>query len=224
MQQKSGQSVSLQRLCGALLAIALASPFLLGCGPEAQWHATDITGSLPALDFTLTRADDGKTVTANDFKGDVILLYFGYTFCPDICPLTLSNLSLALKQLGDKAKDVRVLFVTVDPDRDTLAVLKDYTAAFGPHVIGLRGDADQLAALAKRYRVAYSVTPATDDTPYTVNHSPAIYVFDETGRARLLISSMATANADIDGTAADIDQLVNQQSPPSFWQRLLELV
>ena len=197
---------------------------MFGCRSEAQWHATDITGSLPALDFTLTNAGDGKMVTASDFKGNVVLLYFGYTFCPDVCPLTLSNLSLALKELGDKAKNVRVLFVTVDPDRDTLAVLKDYAAAFGPHVIGLRGDADQLAALAKRYRVAYSVTPATDDTPYTVNHSSAIYVFDETGRVRLLVSSMATANPDIDGTAADLSQLVNQQSPPSFWQRLLQLV
>jgi protein SCO1 len=208
----------------ALLALALAVPFLIGCRSEPQWHAADITGSFPALDFTLTRADDGKRVTASDFKGKVVLLDFGYTFCPDVCPLTLSNLSLALKELGDKAKDVRVLFVTVDPNRDTLAVLKDYAAAFGPHVIGLRGDADQLAALAKRYRVAYSVTPATDDTPYTVNHSSAIYVFDEMAQVRLLVSSMATANPDIDGTAADISQLVNQERPPSFWQRLLQLV
>jgi protein SCO1 len=107
---------------------------------------------------------------------------------------------------------------------DRVSDRDNYAAAFGPNVIGLRGDADQLAALAKRYRVAYSVTPTTDDTPYTVNHSSAIYVFDETGRVRLLISSVATANSDIDGTAADISRLVNQQSPPSFWQRLLQLV
>jgi len=207
-----------------LLVLALSALLLFGCKSEAKWHAVDITGSLPPLDFTLTRAGDGKTVTGTDFKGKVVLLAFGYTFCPDICPLTMSNLSLVLTKLGKKASDVRALFVTVDPNRDTLAVLKDYAAAFGPDVIGLRGDADQLAAVAKRYRVAYSVTPATDDAPYTVNHSSAIYVFDETGRIRLLVSSMTTANPDIDGTAADINQLVNRGSPPSFWQRLLQLI
>ncbi len=221
---KSVQALRLYQLCATLLALALTAFLLLGCKSEAQWHAVDITGSLPPLNFTLTRAGDGNTVTETDFKRKVVLLYFGYTFCPDICPLTLSNLSLVLKELGDKAKEVRVLFVTVDPNRDTLAVLKDYAAAFGPDVIGLRGDADQLAALAKRYRFAYSVTPATDDTPYTVNHSSAIYVFDGTGAIRLLISSMMTANPDIEGTAADISQLVDQGHPPSFWQWLLQLI
>jgi protein SCO1/2 len=89
-------------------------------------------------------------------------------------------------------------------------VLKDYTAAFGPEVIGLRGDPDQLVALAKRYRVAYSVTPATGDRPYEVNHSSAIYVFDKTGKIRLLLASLMTENPDVDGTAADLSRLVDE--------------
>jgi len=179
---------------------------------------------MPPLAFTMTRAEDGKTVTADDFKGTVTLLYFGYTFCPDVCPTTLSNLAVALKRLGDKAADVRVLFVTVDPNRDTLPVLKQYAAAFAPQVVGLRGTGDQLAALAKRYRVAYSVTPASGDTPYTVTHSSAIYVFDGSGQIRLLVSSMASANPDIDGTAADLGRLVDEASPPGFFQRLVNMI
>jgi len=197
--------------CGAaLFALVAAACLLFGCNSEPEWHAVDISGSLPPLDFVLTRADDGKTVMGDEFKGRVALLYFGYTFCPDICPLTLANVDLVLNALGDKARDVRVLFVTVDPNRDTLPVLKDYTAAFGPEVIGLCGDPDQLAALAKRYRVAYSVTPATGDRPYEVNHSSAIYVFDKTGKIRLLLASLMTENPDVDGTAADLSRLVEE--------------
>jgi len=191
-----------------LFALVAAACLLFGCNSEPEWHAVDISGSLPPLDFVLTRAD-GKTVTADDFKGKVVLLDFGYTFCPDICPLTLANVDLVLNALGDRARDVRVLFVTVDPNRDTLPVLKDFTAAFGPEVIGLRGDADQLAALAKRYRVAYSVTSARV-RPYEVNHSSAIYVFDETGKIRLLLASLMTENPDVDGTAADLSRLVDE--------------
>jgi len=194
----------------ALFPLVAAACLLFGCNSEPEWHAVDISGSLPPLDFVLMRADDGKTITADDFKGKVVLLYFGYTFCPDICPLTLANVDLVLNALGDKARDVRVLFVTVDPNRDTLPVLKDYTAAFGPEVIGLRGDPDQLAALAKRYRVYYSVTPATGDRPYEVNHSSAIYVFDKAGKIRLLLASLMTENPDVDGTAADLSRLVDE--------------
>ncbi len=211
------------RMIPALLAIA-GTLALAGCNADAKWHETDLTGAMPALDFTMTSAATGKTVTAEDFKGKVTLLYFGYTFCPDVCPTTLSNVALVLKKLGSKASDVRLLFVTVDPNRDSLPVLKDYTAAFAPQMVGLRGTADQLAALAKRYRVAYSVTPATGDQPYAVTHSSAIYVFDQTGKIRLLISSMATGKPDIDGAAADLGRLVDQADPPGFFQRILQMI
>jgi protein SCO1 len=207
-----------------MLVLGLAVSGLAGCGEDSQWHETDVTGALPALDLTMTRAADGKTVSADDFAGKVTLLYFGYTFCPDICPLTLTNISRVLRNLGDKAKDARVLFVTVDPNRDTLPVLKKYTESFGPEVVGLRGNDDQIAALAKRYRVAYSVTPEKDGKPYTVTHSSAIYVFDQTGKVRLLITSMATPTPDIDGTTADLKRLIDQGGSPSLLQRLWQMV
>jgi len=212
------------RIAVTLLMLGLTVSGLAGCGDSSQWHETDVTGSLPALDFTMTRASDGKTVTADDLAGKVVLLYFGYTFCPDICPLTLANVSRILRNLGDKAKDVRVLFVTVDPDRDTLPVLKTYAESFGPEVVGLRGNADQIATLAKRYRVAYSVTPEENGKPYTVTHSSAIYVFDQTGKVRLLITSMASPTPDIDGATADLDRLIDQGESPSFWQRLWQML
>ena len=116
----------------------------------------------------MLRANDGKPVTAADYRGKIVLLYFGYTNCPDVCPLTLANLSQSLRRLGKDAKQVRVLFVTVDPDRDTAPILKAYVNAFSPEMDGLRGTDNAIAILARRYRVAYSVTPAHDGKPYEV--------------------------------------------------------
>jgi protein SCO1 len=199
-----------------LAACALA--LLLGAAPQARaWNSTDMTGALPALDFTMTRASDGKTVTPADFKGKVALLYFGYTFCPDVCPTTLLDISTMLKSLGKQADDVRVLFVTVDPDRDALPVLQRYAEAFAPQVVGLRGTPDQLAALAKRYRVAYSVQPGSDGQPPEVTHSSAVYVFDRHGAIRLLFSGLAVPDAKLDGMTADLRQLVSQSGHQSLW-------
>ena len=210
-----------------LLAAALLALFgavALASTAKAKWHETDLTGAMPDLDFTMTSAATGKTVTAAAFKGKVTLLYFGYTFCPDVCPTTLANVTTVLKNLGKKADEVRMLFVTVDPNRDSLPVLKQYTAAFATQMVGLRGTDDQLVALAKRYRVAYSVTPAKGDKPYAVTHSSAIYVFDQTGKVRLLISSMASSSPDIDGATADLRQLIDQANPPSLVQRILQML
>jgi protein SCO1/2 len=113
--------------------------------------------------------------------------------------------------MRDDAHRVAVLFVTVDPQRDTLPVLASYVRDFAPEIDGLRGTPDQLAALARRYRIAYSVTPGTPDRPYEVDHSSAIYVFDRTGAARLLISSLTTAAPDLDGTRADLVRLAREQ-------------
>ncbi len=148
------------------------------------------------------------------------MLYFGYTFCPDICPTTLANVAEILNQLGPEAEHVRVLFVTVDPDRDTAPVLAAYVKNFAPQIEGLRGTPDQLEALARRYRIAYSVTPETKDHPYEVTHSSAIYVFDASGAARLLVSSLGTAEPDVAGTAADLKQLVEEANPPGWFARL----
>jgi protein SCO1 len=187
-------------------------------------HGTDVTGALPALSFTMTRASDGKLVTASDYKGKIVLLYFGYTFCPDVCPTTLLNLSLMLKKLGPLADRVRILFVTVDPQQDTLAVLKQYTGAFAPQTVGLRGTPDQLAELAKRYRVAYSAEPATKDHPYSVTHSSAVYVFNRAGDIKLLFSGLATSQPDVDAYTDDLRAMANGTDHPGLFSRLIHML
>jgi protein SCO1/2 len=206
-------------LCAGALALAVAA-----CDESQPWHETEITGALPDLAFTMTRADDGQTVTAADYRGKIVLLYFGYTFCPDVCPMTLSNIAQILDRLGPQAEDVRVLFVTVDPNRDTLPVLKQYAAAFAPELDGLRGNPAQLAALAKRYRVAYSVRPKTAEHDYEVTHGSAVYVFDGTGKVRLLLSSLATGKPEIAGSTADLKRLIAGSQPQDLLHRLLALV
>jgi protein SCO1 len=198
------------RLMRLIIGASLAAALVTGCGSgeSAKWHSTNLKGSMPKLSFTMTRASDGKEVTADDFKGKVTLLYFGYTFCPDVCPTTLANISAMLRKLGSDADQVRVMFVTVDPDRDSLSVLNTYSKLFAPQVVGLRGTPDQLAALARRYRVSYSVTPETKDHAYEVTHSSAVYVFDQTGAIRLLMSSLATAKPDIEGGVEDLRRLI----------------
>lgn len=192
-------------LLGAVLSILLP---LSAFGNEAPWHAIDISGSVLPLVFRMTRASDGKESTQDDYRGRIVMLYFGYTQCPDYCPTTLSNVAEILRQLGPQAQRVRVLFVTVDPNRDALPVLAQYLKYFGPQVDGLRGTADQLEALAGRFHAAYSVAPATQDHPYEVTHSSVVYVFDRSGAARLRITTLGSAKPDVDGMAADLRRLM----------------
>lgn len=156
----------------------------------------------------MVRASDGKEVSQTDYRGQIVMLYLGYTFCPDVCPTTLANVAEITKRLCAAAAHVTFLFVTVDSNRDTLPVLADYVRNFGPRIIGLRGSADQLASLARRYRLVYSVTPESKDHPYEVTHSSAIYVFDGTGAARLLIPTLAAGSPDNAGVAADLKRLI----------------
>lgn len=159
---------------------------LAGCGHSSRpWGLPDITGHMPDLKFTLTD-DNGQQVTQAAFAGKVDLLYFGYTHCPDVCPTTLADLGKVLRQLGPAAAQVRVLFVSVDPARDTPAVLKSYVNAFGPWFVGLSGSQAQLQALTKRYRVAYRLGKPDAQGNYTVYHSSAVFIFDRQGKARLL--------------------------------------
>lgn len=195
-----------------LIGAGLGSVLLDGCDDKPRWHGTDVTGTSPALDFSMSSAPDGRQVTAADYRGKVVMLYLGYTFCPDICPTTLAGIAEILKDLGADAQQVAVLFVTVDPNRDTLQVLADYVGNFAPQIVGLRGTPDQLAALARRYRLAYSVTPATEGHLYEVTHSSAIYVFDRSGAARLLMSSMGTSSSDLAGATADLKRLISENS------------
>lgn len=204
-----------RRTRGARLVLLLLAPFLMlsvsACGEQQKWHNTDITGNLPALDFSMTRVNDGKPVTAANYRGKVTLLFFGYTSCPDVCPMTLANIGQVMKRLGAEAGDIRTLFVSVDPDRDTPSALGQYVASFGFPVDGLRGDANALAALARRYRVAYSVRPSVTGHDYEVSHSSGIYVFDRNGTPRLLVSSLSMQNPDLDGVAADLQRIVESK-------------
>jgi protein SCO1 len=181
------------------LALFLAL-LLAGCS-KPGWHMTDITDAMPRLAFHMS--EGGKPVTAQDFRGKVVALYFGYTHCPDVCPATLANLTDMAAKVN--TPDLRILFVTVDPDRDTDAVLSDYAKAFSPQVVGLRGSANQLADLARTYRVAYTVTKGP---PYEVMHSNAVFFFDRDGRARL-VTTDTTDTADTAAMAADVKRLLN---------------
>lgn len=183
------------RYVALLLALMLAA-----CG-RSSFHMTDISGAMPRLEFDMTRASDGATVNGKTYRGRVVVLYFGYTNCPDICPATLANLTAMLGKLH--SENVQILFVTVDPARDSPAALKQYVRAFSPQIEGLRGSDNQLAGLARRYRVAYSVDPRP---PYTVMHSNAVFFFDPTGRIRLV----TTSTDDVDAMAEDVAKLLNR--------------
>ena len=177
--------------------------FLAACGSgELRPGVTDITGVMPDLKFEMTRANDGDAVTAQDYRGKVVALYFGYSNCPDICPATLSNLADVLRALGPDASKMRVLFVTVDPGRDALPLLKAYVTAFAPEIDGLRGSDNDIAKLARRYRVLYSVTKTVHGEE--VMHSGSVFLFDPSGRAR----EVMTTTADTGAIAGDVKDLL----------------
>jgi len=187
--------MSLRRFRFRWLLTSCAAVLLAACAAHPNWQLDDVSGHLPDLEFQLTN-DLGKPVTAATYLGKVVVLYFGYTHCPDVCPLTLVHLHTVLQKLGKDADDVRVLFVTVDPARDTVPVLHQYVTAFDPRIVGLTGTQDAIGALAKRYRAFYQrETPETSSGDYEVTHSSAIYIFDREGRARLLATPGATNDA-----------------------------
>jgi protein SCO1 len=147
---------------------------------------TDITGADFAKDFALT-GHDGKPRTLADFKGKVVTVFFGFTQCPDVCPTTLAEMAEVMKLLGPKAEQVQVLFITVDPERDTQALLAQYVPAFHPNFLGLYGDAAQTAATAKSFKVFYQKVDGKTPGSYTVDHTAGSYVFDPQGKVRLFI-------------------------------------
>jgi protein SCO1/2 len=177
-----------------LIASVALLASLAACSRRESWTLDDITGLMPSLEFSLMN-NTGQLVNASDYRGKLVLLYFGYTHCPDVCPTTLATLARAIRDLGPDAAKIRVLFVTVDPTRDTTQVLKRYIAAFGPQFVGLRGNDDALESLAKRYRVAYSRERPDAQDNYAVAHSSAVFIFDGNGKARLLATGSETAGA-----------------------------
>jgi len=191
-------------LRGLMLALTV---LLAACGAKSeQWSLYDIEGHLPDLKFSLQAAGN-RTMTQADLAGKTVLLFFGYASCPDVCPTTMAQLTEVLGRLGDSARDVRIVFVSVDPHRDTPDNLQAYVDAFNRNAIGLTGSERQVADLARRYRVSYQIEkprPGDDPDNYDVTHSRGVYIFDNRGKARLLASDSGS----IDALAHDLRQLL----------------
>ena len=192
------------RSFGLALAGILAAILLLGTG-GFLWLKDSSGGATIGGPFAL-QDGDGKTITERDLRGKYLLVYFGYTFCPDVCPTTLNEVSDAMDRLGTKADRVQPVFISVDPERDTPAAMKQYVAAFTPRLIGLTGTPDEVAKVAKEYRVYYAVhRTGSGPNDYTVDHSSILYLMGPDGKF------IAPIRADESGAqmAADISKLVS---------------
>jgi len=157
------------------LVVVLGGIFLIAAREPGTATASAIGGPFTLVD------QDGKTITDRDLKGWPYLVFFGYTHCPDVCPTTLFEISEVLRALGSDANQTRALFVTVDPERDTPPVLKDYLSSFDPHLRGMTGDAAQIAAIEKSYRVYAKKAPGTNGD-YSMDHTALVYLMDKQGR------------------------------------------
>jgi protein SCO1 len=183
MQRES--SAPRRRFVAALAIAALAAA---GCGNDApRFRGSDVTGAGFGRDFALTD-HEGRPRTLADFRGKAVALFFGYTHCPDVCPTTLAELAEAMRRLGADHSRVQVLFVTVDPERDTPELLRLYVPAFDPTFLGLRGDAAALERVAKEFKVIYARRPGSTPETYAMDHSAGTFLFDPQGRLRVFES------------------------------------
>lgn len=153
---------------------------------DSAFKNTDVTGLGYARDFALTD-HNGKPRTLADFKGKAVVVFFGFTHCPDVCPTTMAEMAGVMQQLGPQAEKVQVLFITVDPERDTPQLLAQYVPAFHPSFLGLVGDKAATEKVAKEFRVFYQKVPGKEAGSYTMDHTAGSYVFDPQGRIRLFI-------------------------------------
>ncbi|WP_371743081.1 SCO family protein [Polynucleobacter sp. AP-Ainpum-60-G11] len=161
---------------------------LMACSPKQSFKNVDITGSKKfGTDFTLVDPD-GKVRTLADFKGKAVVIFFGYTQCPDVCPTTLTEMQQVMTLLGPQADKVQVLFVTVDPERDSASILKQYVPAFDSRFLGLRpADEAALEKVTKDFMIYYKKVPGSSPGSYTMDHTAGSYVFDPEGHLRLYI-------------------------------------
>jgi protein SCO1/2 len=163
----------------------LAAAALSACGPEKlQFKSIDITGADYANGFNLTD-HNGVTRSLNDFKGKVVVVFFGFTQCPDVCPTALTELAEVKRKLGSQGERLQGIFITVDPERDTEEVLKAYMANFDPSFLALRPTMAQLPEVAKAFKIYYKKSEGKTAGSYTMDHSAGSYVFDPAGRVRL---------------------------------------
>jgi protein SCO1 len=199
----------MQTLLNRLLRVLgmLSLLIVAGCSePDYKWSLYDVSGHLPNLEFSL-KGVGNKTVTQADLKNKTVLVFFGYASCPDICPTTMAQLTEVIAKLGDDARDVRILFISVDPHRDTPDMLQAYVDAFNKNAVGLTGSEKEVAALARRYRIAYQIEkpkPGDSSEIYDVTHSRGVFIFDRFGKARLLASDTEA----IDTVTADLRRLI----------------
>ncbi|WP_431262765.1 SCO family protein [Roseateles chitinivorans] len=175
---------------------------LAACKPSPTFHGIDLTLVSYARDFAL-QGSDGRPHRLADFRGKVVMMFFGFTQCPDVCPTALARAAAVHQMLGEAAKDFQVLFVTIDPERDTAPVLAAYTAAFHPSFLGLYSDLEGTAAVAKEFKVYYGKVPT--GSSYTMDHSTLSTVFDRQGKARLAIKHEMSAT----DVAEDVRQLLD---------------
>lgn len=191
----------MRRLIG-LFAVIVS---LFGCGEPLRFANTDITGAEFGREFSSAFTDHtGQSRRLADFKGKVVVIFFGYTQCPDVCPTTLTGMAEVMKLLGSDAARVQVLFVTLDPERDTQQLLAAYVPQFNPSFIGLRADPATTAATALEFKVFYQKQPGSTPNTYTIDHSANSYIYDPQGRLRLYVKH-AEAPASI---ASDIKLLL----------------
>lgn len=184
----------------------LSLPFFLlaSCNrTPVAFRNTDLTGASFGRAFELSD-HNGQRRSLADFSGRVVVIFFGYTSCPDICPTMLARLTEVMKALGPEAKKVQVLFVTLDPERDSEARLKDFVPWFDPSFLGLRGDAGQIKAVADEFRVFSARKDVGSDLGYVLDHSSGAYVYDPAGRLRLYVKDTAS----VDDIVTDIGQLL----------------
>ena len=179
------RALALTLAAAVLLALLVfAAGWQRSAAPVAQFRGMDLTGASYGRDFRLTDPD-GRERTLADFKGRAVLLYFGFTQCPDVCPTALTRAAEAKRLLGSEGERLQVIFVTIDPERDLPAVLKEYTAAFDPSFLGLYGDAERTRQTAEHFKVYYKKVPTGGS--YTMDHSTLSYAFDPQGRLRLAL-------------------------------------
>ncbi len=192
------------RFFTAIFAFALLT--LAGCGPaKPSFNAADITGA-PGIanDFRLTD-HTGKNRTMADFRGKVVVMFFGFTHCPDVCPTTMSEMKRVMALMGKDSERVQVLFVTVDPKRDTPELLAKYVPSFHPTFLGLSGSEEATAKVARDFQIIYRVQPGKTADSYTLDHSAGTMVFDPNGQLRLMIGYQLLTPEQI---AADLKRLL----------------
>jgi protein SCO1/2 len=188
------------------LIVLAALAALAGCERVASplsFKGIDITGAEYARDFDLPDAD-GKRRRLADFKGKLVVVFFGYTQCPDVCPTTMLELAQVKKELGPAGERVQGVFITIDPERDTPEVLKAYVGNFSPDFVALRGSADETTAAAKAFKVFYAKVPGQTAGSYTMDHTAGSYVFDAAGKVRLFTRYGTGSEA----LKADLQQLL----------------